>query len=67
LYKGLVFDAFNRANFNGIDTYLGLDGVERFPDGTTNPNFGKPLNANFGRITATRGAREIQFGLKFTF
>ena len=62
-----MFNAFNHANFTGIDTYLGLDGAEKFPDGTPNPNFGKPLNSNFGRFTATRGAREIQFGLKFTF
>ena len=62
-----MFNAFNHANFTGIDTYSALDGTERFPDGTTNPNFGNSLNPNFGRLTQTRGAREIQFGLKFTF
>ena len=30
-------------------------------------NFGKPLNPNFGQITGTRGALEIQFGLEFNF
>jgi len=41
--------------------------VEKLRNGKPNPNFGKPLNSNFGRITATRGPREIQFALKFSF
>jgi len=56
-----MFNAFNHANFNGIDAGLSLNNV------AGDENFGKPLNPNFGRITATRGPREIQFGLKFNF
>lgn len=56
-----MFNAFNHTNFNGIDAGLSLNNV------AGDENFGKPLNPNFGRITATRGPREIQFGLKFNF
>jgi hypothetical protein len=60
-FRAEMFNAFNHANFNGIDTGLNLDNV------AGNENFGKPLNPNFGRIIGTRGPREIQFGLKFNF
>ena len=60
-FRAEMFNAFNRPNFNGIDAGLGLDDV------VGDENFGRPLNPNFGRITATRGPREIQFGLKFNF
>ena len=60
-FRAEMFNAFNHSNFNGIDAGLSLDNVAR------DENFGKPLNPNFGRITATRGPREIQFGLKFNF
>ena len=56
-----MFNAFNHANFNGVDGSLSLDNV------AGEENFGKPLNPNFGRITGTRGAREVQLGLKFIF
>ncbi len=56
-----MFNAFNHPNFNGIDSFLNLDDV------AGDENLGKPLNPNFGRITATRGPREIQFGVKFNF
>ena len=60
-FRAEMFNAFNHPNFNGIDAFLDLDNV------AGNESFGKPLNSNFGRITATRGPREIQFGLKFNF
>jgi hypothetical protein len=60
-FRAEMFNAFNHANFNGIDTGLSLNNV------AGDQNFGKPLNSNFGRITSTRGPREIQFGLKFAF
>jgi len=56
-----MFNAFNHTNFKGVDSGLNLDDV------VGDENFGKPLNSNFGRIIATRGPREIQFGLKFNF
>ncbi|MBL8294110.1 MAG: TonB-dependent receptor, partial [Bryobacterales bacterium] len=38
---------------------------------TNTPNFGQPTadiaNANFGRITSARAARQVQLGLKFYF
>jgi hypothetical protein len=60
-FRAEMFNAFNHANFNGIDPGLSLNNV------AGDENFGKPLNPNFGRITATRGPREILFGLKFNF
>jgi hypothetical protein len=60
-FRAEMFNTFNHTNFNGIDAGLGLDEV------AGDENFGKPLNPNFGRINATRGPREIQFGLKFNF
>jgi hypothetical protein len=60
-FRAELFNAFNHANFIGIDAGLGLDNV------AGDENFGKPLNPNFGRITSKRGSREIQFGVKFNF
>jgi hypothetical protein len=60
-FRAEMFNAFNHPNFNSLDTGLSLDNV------AGSENFGQPLNSNFGRITATRGPREIQFGLKFNF
>ena len=60
-FRAEMFNAFNHPNFNGIDGGLSLNNV------VGDENFGKPINSNFGRITATRGPREIQFGLKFSF
>ncbi|MEP6819909.1 MAG: carboxypeptidase regulatory-like domain-containing protein [bacterium] len=60
-FRAEMFNAFNHPNFNGVDANLSLDNV------AGDENFGKPLNPNFGRITGTRGTREIQFGLKFNF
>jgi hypothetical protein len=60
-FRAEMFNAFNHPNFNGIDPGQSLNNV------AGDENFGKPLNPNFGRITATRGPREIQFGLKFNF
>jgi hypothetical protein len=60
-FRAEMFNAFNHPNFNVIDAGLSLNNV------AGDENFGKPLNPNFGRITATRGPREIQFGVKFNF
>jgi len=65
-FRSEMFNAFNHANFRGIDTQLALGNVEKLPNGNLNPNFGKSLNPNFGRLTGTRGPREIQFALKFS-
>jgi hypothetical protein len=60
-FRAEMFNAFNHAHFNRIDSFLGLNNV------AGGENLGKPLNPNFGQITGTRGPREIQFGLKFNF
>ena len=60
-FRAEMFNAFNHPNFHGIDPGLSLNNV------AGDESFGKPLNPNFGRITASRGPREIQFGLKFNF
>ncbi len=60
-FRAEMFNAFNHANFKWVDAGLRLDNV------AGDENLGKPLNPNFGRITATRGPREIQFGVKFNF
>jgi hypothetical protein len=60
-FRAEMFNAFNHANFKSVDAGLFLDNV------AGGENFGKPLNSNFGRIIDTRGPREIQFGLKFSF
>jgi hypothetical protein len=60
-FRAEMFNAFNHANFRWVDAGLSLNNV------AGNENFGKPLNPNFGRITATQGPREIQFGLKLNF
>ena len=60
-FRAEMFNAFNHTNFNGVDANLSFDNV------AGDENFGKPLNSNFGRLTGTRGPREIQFGLKFNF
>lgn len=66
-FRAEMFNAFNHTNFIGVAASLSFDEAEKLPDGKPNPNFGKHLNSNFGRITATQGPREIQFGLKFNF
>lgn len=55
-FRAEMFNAFNHANFLGLDTNLALDRTT-----------GKSTNPNFGRLSGDRGPREIQFGLKFTF
>jgi hypothetical protein len=60
-FRAEIFNAFNHANFKWVDTGLSLNNV------VGSDNFGKSLNTNFGRMAATRGPREIQFGLKFSF
>ena len=60
-FRAEMFNAFNHVNFTAFDVGLAFQGL------ASDQNFGRPLNANFGRATATAGPREIQFGLKFTF
>ncbi|MFL6211792.1 MAG: carboxypeptidase regulatory-like domain-containing protein [Pyrinomonadaceae bacterium] len=59
-FRAEMFNVFNHPNFLGIDTNLG------FQNNSLDANFGRP-QANFGRLSATRGPREIQFGFKFSF
>lgn len=60
-FRAEMFNAFNHVNFTGFDTNLSFQNLR------ADPNFGRPTNGNFGRLTASRGPREIQFGLKFSF
>ena len=76
-FRAELFNAFNHTNFTGFDTGLAFNntaefvgdpcnGAGRRPDGGIS-QCGRATNSNFGRLTATRGPREIQFGLKFSF
>ena len=60
-FRAEMFNAFNHANFGGLNANLDFENRE------TEADFRQPQNADFGRLTNTRGPREIQFGFKFTF
>ncbi|HKA21161.1 MAG TPA: hypothetical protein VKN18_22980 [Blastocatellia bacterium] len=60
-FRAEMFNAFNHPNFKAVDTNLSFDNI------TADDNFGKPLNPTFGVLNSTRGPREVQFGLKFSF
>jgi Carboxypeptidase regulatory-like domain/TonB-dependent Receptor Plug Domain len=60
-FRAEMFNAFNHANFGGLDGNLSLQNL------ATDVNFRQSTNASFGRLSNTRGPREIQFGFKFTF
>jgi len=60
-FRAEMFNAFNHANFLGLDTNISLQNLK------TDPNFGKSTNADFGFLGGDRGPREIQFGFKFSF
>jgi hypothetical protein len=60
-FRSEFFNLFNHANFNG------LDGNLSFQNTLSDANFGKPQNANFGRLGSDLGPRVIQFGFKFSF
>jgi len=60
-FRTEMFNAFNHPNFTGLDAGLSFQNL------ATDPNFGKSTNGSFGRLSSTRGPREIQFGFKFTF
>jgi Carboxypeptidase regulatory-like domain/TonB-dependent Receptor Plug Domain len=71
-FRAEMFNAFNRANFifnNANNGSLSFNNTAASPtdpcDGTVSA-CGRPAT-NFGLLTSTRGPREIQFGLKFTF
>ena len=66
-FRAEMFNAFNHTNFVGFNNNLQFDGVQILSGGAVNPNFGKPNNGSFGRLTAAQGPREIQFGFKFNF
>ncbi len=66
-FRAEMFNAFNHTNFVGFNNNLQFDGVSVLSNGAPNPNFGRPTNSSFGRLTAAQAPREIQFGLKFTF
>ena len=55
-FRAEMFNAFNWVNFRAHNLSVAGGGIEN--------NFS---NGGFGRANSTRGAREIQFGLKFTF
>lgn len=72
-FRAEFFNVFNHTQFVDVDTSYNVGGLEvdlqtnqfvacstgRFPDCNT--------NAQFGKVTRARDAREIQFALKFLF
>lgn len=66
-FRAEMFNAFNHTNFVGFNNNLQFDGVQTLSGGAPNPNFGRPTNGSFGRLTAAQNPREIQFGIKFSF
>lgn len=55
-FRAEMFNVFNTVNFRGHNAGTAAFGIEN-----------SLANASFGRAGSTRGAREIQFGLKFSF
>jgi hypothetical protein len=55
-FRTEMFNVFNMVNFRGHNASAAGGGIE---NNLSNPSF--------GRASSTRGPREIQFGLKFTF
>jgi hypothetical protein len=55
-FRAEMFNVFNFVNFRGHNASVAGGGI----DNTLS-------NGGFGRAGSTRGPREIQFGLKFTF
>ena len=55
-FRAEMFNVFNTVNFRAHNLSVAGGGIEN--------NFS---NGGFGRATSTRGAREIQFGLKLNF
>ncbi len=51
-----MFNVFNMVNFRAHNASVAGGGIEN-----------NLANGGFGRAGSTRGPREIQFGLKFTF
>jgi hypothetical protein len=78
-FRAEMFNVFNRVNFtNAVNANLSFNNTAASPtdpcDGTVRkaganppPSCGASTAGNFGLATGTRGPREIQFGLKFTF
>ena len=59
-FRAEMFNLFNHTNFNGFDNGLGASF-------NTAGQFTGFNNGNFGKLSSDRGARNIQFGLKFYF
>lgn len=55
-FRAEMFNVFNFVNFRGHNASTAAFGIEN-----------NLANGGFGRAGSTRGAREIQFGLKFNF
>ena len=55
-FRAEMFNAFNFVNFRGHNLTVAGGGIDN-----------NLSNGGFGRAGSTRGPREIQFGLKFTF
>ncbi|MGH9931648.1 MAG: hypothetical protein ACREA9_20785 [Pyrinomonadaceae bacterium] len=81
-FRAEMFNVFNHVNYNGIETNLAFNNQAKFlgdpcngraiiPAGNLNAgsvsSCGQAQNGNFGRLNHDNGAREIQFGFKFTF
>jgi hypothetical protein len=60
-FRAEMFNFFNHANLTAADVGLSFQNV------ASNATFGQPGNTNFGFLGRSRGPREVQFGLKFTF
>ncbi len=58
-FRAEFFNAWNRTQFNGVDTTL----VASNGPGSTSADIGQ----GFGQVNSARPPREIQFGLKLTF
>jgi len=53
--RGELYNAFNHAQFDGVDTAARFDAQ------------GRQVNARFGQYTSARDGRRVQLGLKFYF
>jgi len=66
-FRAEMFNLFNHANLLFHPDFIGDDLKLSFQNNASNAKFGTPANESFAVLDKTRGPREIQFGLKFTF